>query len=129
MSARLLLDLDHIRAAFPGSYHLTITSFELSAAPERQLTAVTAKGPRILFGQMITDEQIDTLDAKLAALNALGAQVTLSGGCFDSINLMNPNSPTTHCPSPSPAPSPTPGRTAPKPKASPTPSASPSPHR
>jgi hypothetical protein len=114
LSGRLLVDMDQIRKAAPGSYRLQIAGFELSA--DRELVAITTGGPRILFGQMITEEQIGTLDAKLAALSALNAQVPLQGGCLDYVNVMNPSAPTTHCPSPSPAPSANP---APKPSPSP----------
>jgi hypothetical protein len=116
LSARLLVDMDQIRKAAPGSYKLQVVSFELSA--DRELVAITSGGPRILFGQMITEEQIGTLDAKLAALSALNAQVPLQGGCFDYVNVMNASAPTTHCPSPSPAPSPV-ARPTPKPSPSP----------
>ena len=116
MPARLLADLEHMRAAFPGAYGLVITAFDLGA--DQQLTAET-DGPRILFGQMATDEQIDSLDPKLASLKALRGRIDLKGSKLDYINLQNPGAPVTHgLPSPLPSPTPT---------AKPTPGAHPSP--
>jgi cell division septal protein FtsQ len=123
MSPALLTDLERIRVAFPSDYHLEVAYFEFGA--DQTLAAVTTGGPRILFGQMVTTEQIDSLESKLGALRALGAQVKLQGSCFDYVNVMNPLAPVTHCPSPSPAPSPSP---QPSRKPTPAPHASPSPH-
>jgi cell division septal protein FtsQ len=114
--ARLVADLDRIRAAFPADFGLTLTAFELDGGG--RLVADT-NGPRILFGQMVTEDQIDSLDAKLGALASLRAQVDLLRSGFDYINLMNPQQPATHVPPPSPSPSPS---------ARPAPAASPGHH-
>jgi len=120
LPARLLADLGRMRDAFPADFGLTISAFELDATGA--LTADTAGGPRILFGQMVTEEQIDSLDAKLGALAALRRQVDLAHSGFDYVNLMNPSEPATHVPSPSPSPS-----AAPRAAVSPRPAPGPSP--
>jgi hypothetical protein len=56
---------------------------------------------------MVTDEQIDSLDPKLAALKSLSGQVDLAHSRLDYITLENPNAPATHT-IPSPLPSPRP---------------------
>jgi cell division septal protein FtsQ len=105
LPGRLVVDLDAMRTAFPGAYGLTISAFTLDA--NQKLTANTAKGPRILFGQMATDEQIDSLDAKLASLKSLRAKVDIANSKLDYVDLENPAAVTTRAlPSPSPVPSP-----------------------
>jgi POTRA domain, FtsQ-type len=105
LKGRLVQDLDRIQAAFPGAYGLTITSFALDS--NQKLAAVTSSGPRILFGQMATDEQIDSLDSKLASLKSLRARLDLANSKLDYINLENPGAITTGAiPSPSPTPPP-----------------------
>jgi cell division septal protein FtsQ len=108
LPGRLVVDLDAMRSAFPAAYGLTISGFSLDS--NQKLTANTAAGPRILFGQMATDEQIDSLDAKLASLKSLRAKVDLVNSKLDYIDLENPAAVTTRglpSPSPSAVPSPT----------------------
>ncbi|HEY8740752.1 MAG TPA: FtsQ-type POTRA domain-containing protein [Candidatus Dormibacteraeota bacterium] len=107
ISGRLLQDLKNIQEVFPGAYGLTVKA--ISLAPDQQLTVETREGPRILFGQMVTGEQVDSLDAKLASLKALSGKVDLAHSKLDYVNLMNQNQPVTRAiPSPSPSPSPSP---------------------
>jgi hypothetical protein len=95
---------------------MELSSFELDANQDLiAYTQVTlpgkppAAGPRILFGQMATAEQLDSLDAKVNALKALAARNDLAHSHLDYINLENPHQPVTHTlPSPSPSPSPSP---------------------
>jgi cell division septal protein FtsQ len=106
LPGRLVVDLDTMHAAFPAAYGLTISGFSLDL--NQKLTANTAAGPRILFGQMATDEQIDSLDAKLASLKSLRSKVDLANSKLDYIDLENPATVTTRgLPSPSPTPVPT----------------------
>jgi cell division septal protein FtsQ len=108
LPGRLVVDLDTLHSSFPAAFGLTIASFSLDA--NQKLTANTAAGPRILFGQMATDEQIDSLDAKLASLKSLRTKVDLANSKLDYIDLENPGAVTTRglpSPSPSAAPSPT----------------------
>jgi hypothetical protein len=105
LSSRLLSDLDHMQSTFPAAYKLTVGRFIIQAGG--QLVVETTAGPRILFGQMVTDEQIDSLDAKLAALKSLSGQVDLGHAGLDYVTLENPSAPATHAiPSPSPSPKP-----------------------
>jgi hypothetical protein len=107
ISGRLLQDLQNIVAAFPTAYGLTVTSLELAA--DQQLVVATREGPRILFGQMVTEEQVNSLDAKLSSLKALSGKVDLAHSKLDYVNLMNQYQPVTHTiPSPSPSPAPSP---------------------
>jgi cell division septal protein FtsQ len=109
LPGRLLQDLDKMATAFPTAYGLTISGFALDA--NQKLTANTTAGPRILFGQMATDEQIDSLDAKLGSLKSLRAKVELANPKLDYIDLENPAAVTTRAvpsPTPSAAPSPSP---------------------
>jgi hypothetical protein len=107
LPGRLVIDLDAMHSAFPGAYGLTISGFTLDA--NQKLSANTAAGPRILFGQMATDEQIDSLDAKLASLKSLRAKVDLANSKLDYIDLENPAAVTTRgLPSPSPSAAPSP---------------------
>lgn len=107
ISGRLLQDLQNIVAAFPAAYGLNVIALDLAA--DQQLVAETREGPRILFGQMVTEEQVDSLDAKLASLKALSGRVDLGHSKLDYINLMNLYQPVTHTiPSPSPSPAPSP---------------------
>jgi cell division septal protein FtsQ len=100
VKSRLLTDLDHMQSTFPAAYGLSVGRFLIQAGG--QLVVETTAGPRILFGQMVTDEQIDSLDAKLAALKSLSGQVDLPHSRLDYITLENPNAPATHTiPSPS----------------------------
>ncbi|MDQ6747784.1 MAG: FtsQ-type POTRA domain-containing protein, partial [Candidatus Dormibacteraeota bacterium] len=104
ISGRLLQDLRNIQAAFPGAYGLTVSAIALAA--DQQLTLETREGPKILFGQMVTAEQVDSLDAKLASLKSLSGKVDLAHSKLDYVNLMNQGQPVTHTiPSPSPSPS------------------------
>jgi hypothetical protein len=127
IGARLLSDLGRMRDAFPADFGLTVGAFEIDGGG--RLTADTVNGPRILFGQMVTEEQVDSLDAKLGALSALRQKVDLAHSGFDYLNLMNPGAPATHvpAPSPSPSPSPRPAGAAPRPKPSPSAGAAASP--
>lgn len=115
---RLLGDMLSMQASFPARFGLHIARFELDA--DQALVAVT-EGPRILFGQMVTREQLESLDAKLAALNSLPNRANLAHANLDYINLMNPRQPALHeiPPPPSPTPSARPG-THPTPSPSPT---------
>ena len=113
ISGLLLGDLDQVLAVVQAS-GLTIRRFNLSA--QLQLTAETAEGPRILFGQMATDEQIHSLDAKLTALKTLAARVDLAHSKVPYINLENATAPAL-----GPVPSPSP-RPVPSPRPSPSPS-------
>jgi cell division septal protein FtsQ len=111
LPGRLVQDLDRISSAFPSAYGLTISGFALDA--NQKLTASTTAGPRILFGQMATDEQIDSLDAKLGSLKSLRAKLDLANSRLDYIDLENPAAVTTRAipsPTPSVAPSPAPTR-------------------
>jgi cell division septal protein FtsQ len=104
VSGRLLQDLQNIVAAFPAAYGLNVKAIDLAA--DQQLVVETREGPRILFGQMVTEEQVDSLDAKLASLKALSGKVDLGHSRLDYVNLMNQNQPVTRAiPSPSPSPS------------------------
>jgi cell division septal protein FtsQ len=105
IKSRLLADLDHMQATFPAAYGLAVNRFVVQAGG--QMVVETTGGPRILFGQMVTDEQIDSLDPKLAALKSLSGQVDLAHSRLDYITLENPNAPATHT-IPSPLPSPRP---------------------
>ena len=109
LPGRLLQDLDKMSSAFPTAYGLTISGFALDA--NQKLTAHTTAGPRILFGQMATDEQIDSLDAKLGSLRSLRAKIDLADSKLDYVDLENPAAVTTRAipsPTPSVAPSPSP---------------------
>jgi cell division septal protein FtsQ len=108
LPGRLVQDLDRMSSAFPTAYGLTISGFALDA--NQKLTANTAAGPRILFGQMATDEQIDSLEVKLGSLRSLRAKIDLANSKLDYIDLENPAAVTTRAipsPTPSVAPSPT----------------------
>lgn len=108
INPRLLTDIDNMLKTFPAAYGLTVTRFVIQ--PGGQLVVETTPGPRILFGQMVTDEQIDSLDAKLASLKSLSGRVDLAHSKLDYVTLENASAPATRSipsPSPSPAPSPT----------------------
>jgi cell division septal protein FtsQ len=109
LPGRLVQDLDRVSSAFPTAYGLTISGFALDI--NQKLSANTTLGPRILFGQMATDEQIDSLDAKLGSLRSLRAKILLADPKLDYIDLENPAAVTTRAipsPTPSVAPSPSP---------------------
>jgi hypothetical protein len=62
---------------------------------------------------MATDEQIDSLDAKLGSLRSLRAKIDLANAKLDYIDLENPAAVTTRAvpsPTPSAAPSPSPSK-------------------
>jgi hypothetical protein len=97
--------------SFPSAYGLTVQSFSFDS--NQKLTVNTAGGPRILFGQMATDEQIDSLDGKLGSLKSLRSKIDLANSKLDYIDVENPAAVTTRAlpsPSPSPAPSASPSR-------------------
>jgi hypothetical protein len=107
VSGRLLQDLQRIQEAFPTAYGLNVKALELAA--DQQLTIATREGPRILFGQMVTEEQVDSLEAKLASLKSLTGKLDLAHSNLEYVNLMNQNQPVTKTvPSPSPSPKATP---------------------
>jgi cell division septal protein FtsQ len=109
LPGRLVQDLDRMSGVFPSAYGLTISGFALDA--NQKLTANTTAGPRILFGQMATDEQIDSLEVKLGSLRSLRAKIDLANSKLDYIDLENPAAVTTRAipsPTPSVAPSPPP---------------------
>jgi cell division septal protein FtsQ len=109
LPGRLVQDLDRMSSAFPTAYGLTISGFTLDA--NQKLTANTTAGPRILFGQMATDEQIDSIEVKLGSLRSLRAKIDLANSKLDYIDLENPAAVTTRgipSPTPSVAPSPSP---------------------
>ncbi|GAC1334969.1 MAG: hypothetical protein NVSMB17_17330 [Candidatus Dormibacteria bacterium] len=106
LAGRLIVDLRRIQEAFPSAYHLTVRAINLAA--DQQLVIETVEGPRILFGQMVTGEQLDSLDTKLASLKGVASQVDLAHSRLEYVNLMNPSQPVTRAiPSPSPSTSPT----------------------
>ncbi|MHB8508254.1 MAG: cell division protein FtsQ/DivIB [Candidatus Dormibacteria bacterium] len=121
LKPRLLQDLTRMVKSFPQAYRLTILGFELDA--DRHLAAVTVGGPRILFGQMVTDEQIDSLDIKLASLAALEQTPGGRDPRAVYINLENAAAPAVGFPpSPSPSASSAVGKPAPRPTPRPSPS-------
>ncbi len=111
LPGRLVQDLDKMAATFPAAYGLSVQSFSFDS--NQKLTVNTAGGPRILFGQMATDEQIDSLDGKLGSLKSLRAKIDLANSKLDYIDVENPAAVTTRAlpsPSPSPAPSASPSK-------------------
>jgi cell division septal protein FtsQ len=111
LPGRLVQDLDRMATSFPSVYGLTVQSFSFDS--NQKLTVNTAGGPRILFGQMATDEQIDSLDGKLGSLKSLRSKIDLANSKLDYIDVENPAAVTTRAlpsPSPSPAPSASPSR-------------------
>jgi cell division septal protein FtsQ len=108
LSGRLLEGLRQLQEILPAIAGLNLKSFDLTA--DQQLVVETREGPRILFGQMATGEQLDSLDSKLTSLKQVHGTTDLAHSKLDYINLMNPAQPVTHAipsPSPSPRPSPT----------------------
>ena len=115
----LLRNLDRIHDQFPGAFGLTASRLVIQAGGqlviETTQPGTSTPGPRILFGQMVTEEQIASLDEKLAALNSLKTQVDLVHGKLEYVNVENSRAPAV--------------KTIPSPSPSPRPSASPSPKR
>lgn len=109
---RLLLEnLRRVHDDFPSKFGLDASRLVLQAGGqlviETALPGTPTPGPRILFGQMVTEEQIASLDEKLAALNSLKGQLDLGHARLEYINLENPRAPATGTiPSPSPSPRP-----------------------
>jgi hypothetical protein len=105
ISGRLLSNLAQIQDAAPGASGLSITGYNVTA--DGQLIASTSNGPRILFGQMITQEQVDTLQAKVDSLKDLARKIDLVHARLEYVNLENPHQPAVkEIPSPRPSPSP-----------------------
>jgi len=85
---QLLLSL---REAFPKAFHLQVMAFRLDA--EDNLILRTDRGWSIVFGRMTTNDERASLEAKLAALQALATRVDLQSAPIAYINLMNPRTP------------------------------------
>jgi hypothetical protein len=112
LDPRLLAALRKIAAEWEPTYGIGLREFRLDRNLE--LTAVTTRGWRVLFGQMATSAQRNSLEGKLRTLKAVQAKQNLQTDPIDYINVMNEQLPSvkTLAPSPPPAPaSPAPGRT------------------
>ncbi len=85
---QLLLSL---REGFPKAFHLQVMAFKLDA--DDNLTLRTDRGWNIVFGRMTANDERVSLEAKLAALQALATTVDLPSAPIAYINLMNPQTP------------------------------------
>jgi cell division protein FtsQ len=91
VSPELLRMIRQMQAGFGAAFKLSLTSFELDRRDV--MTAHTDRGWAIIFGQMATSDERATLEAKLAALRALGSRLDLASAPIAYVNLMNPGAP------------------------------------
>jgi cell division septal protein FtsQ len=122
LDPRLLAALRKIAAEWEPTYGIGLKEFRLDRNLE--LTAVTTRGWRVLFGQMATSTQRNSLEGKLRALKAVQAKRNFQTDPIDYINVMNEQLPTdkTLAPPPPPAPaSPSPGASGRTPGPTPSP--------
>ena len=117
----LLTALVNIQRQLPSLIGQTVAGFQVDGCGN--LTLVTGRGWRALFGRVITPEEIAALKDKLAALKSISADVNFSSPDLDYVNLMNPSEPAVKLKSAKPPASPSP---SPSPAASVKPSPSPS---
>lgn len=125
IDAQLLDALVRIQGAFPTLYPgQKVGSFQLDCLGA--LTLLTDKGVRVIFGRVLTPDQLTALAAKLSALKSVAADSEVQHGQVDYINVENPDQVAVHFkgdkpPPPSPAPkgaaSPGPVAVAPSPTA------------
>ena len=87
----LLTMLGQLRAGFNPAFKVSITSFSLDR--REVLTAQTDRGWIIIFGQMVTSDDRQSLEPKLAALRALSSRVDLTSKQILYVNLENPGAP------------------------------------
>jgi len=92
LAPELLTLLTQMSQGFPGAFKLRISAMTLD--DQQSLTVKTDRGFPILFGEMATADQRATLEAKLAALQALSTKVDLVHTPIAYINVMNPRQPT-----------------------------------
>jgi cell division septal protein FtsQ len=91
VSPELQALLTPMSRGFPAAYHLRVAAFILD--DRENLTVKTDRGFAIYFGQMATADQRATLEAKLAALKALGSRVDLVSAPILYVNVMNAAAP------------------------------------
>ncbi len=101
---RLLGLLREIAPRWQPTYGVGLREFQLDRNLE--LTAVTAPGWRVVFGQMATEQQRTSLESKLRSLKALRARVDFQTDSLEYINVMNDLEPMVKTRAPS-APPPT----------------------
>ena len=114
----LLTALVNIQRQLPALVGQSVSGFQLDGCGN--LTMLSGKGWKALFGRVITPEEIAALKDKLAALKSIAADVNFNSSDLDYVNLMNPSEPAVKLKSAKPAPTPTPS-------AHPTPTPAPSP--
>ncbi|HEX6349429.1 MAG TPA: FtsQ-type POTRA domain-containing protein [Candidatus Dormibacteraeota bacterium] len=120
LEVTLLTALVNIQRQLPALVGQSVGSFQLDGCGN--LTMVTGKAWKVLFGRVITPEEIAALKDKLAALKSIAADVNFNSPDLDYVNLMNPSEPAVKLKSAKPPPTPTP---APAPRPQPSPSVSP----
>jgi len=91
IASELLAMLRQIRSGFSVAFKISLMSFQIDS--REILTAQTDRGWTIIFGQMVTSDDRASLEAKLAALHALGARIDLTSASIQYINLENPGAP------------------------------------
>jgi len=91
VGAELLPMLLQLRSGFSGAYRISLMSFQLDR--REVLSAQTDRGWSIIFGQMVTSADRDSLEPKLAALRSLSTRLDLTSAPIQYVNLENPGSP------------------------------------
>ena len=109
LDPQLLQALLSLDGAFPQATGWGVTRFALDSC--ENLTLVAQPGFTVLFGRMLTQEQIQSLQAKVDALASLRGTVDYGSRDLDYVNVENPSAPAVHLHSakPGPSPSPAPG--------------------
>jgi cell division protein FtsQ len=101
LDPRLLTALRKIAAEWEPTYGIGLKEFRLDRNLE--LTAVTTRGWRVLFGQMATSAQRSTLEGKLRALKSVSTKRNFQTDPIDYINVMNEQLPTDRTLAPTPS--------------------------
>jgi len=91
VASELLPMLLQLRSGFAPAFRISLMSFQLDR--QEVLTAQTDRGWTIVFGQMVTADDRDSLEPKLAALRALSSRIDLASAPIQYINLENPRAP------------------------------------
>jgi len=121
LELNLLTALVNIQRQLPAMIGQNVTAFQLDGCGN--LTMLSGKGWKALFGRVITPEEIAALKHKLAALKSIAGDVNFNSPDLDYVNLMNASEPAVKLKSAKPPATPVPAPPA-RPTAAPSPSPS-----
>jgi len=119
LEPELLTAMVNIQRGLPALINQQVQGFTVDGCGSLTMTA--AKGWKAYFGRVLTPEEFQGVEAKLAALKSISPKVDYNSPDLEYVNVMNPASPAVKLrsakPAPAPSPSPRPAGPTPRPSA------------